>query len=76
MGKILNTIGRFVKRAVTKDGAGLLALRDELGKWDLVAAGALAIRLILAVVIIWIAGKTGITVEQILSIMNELGGLQ
>lgn len=70
--KILGFIGNIVKRAVTGEGKSLLGVKNSSNEYDLIAAGALAVRVLIAVFIIWISKVMGIPYEQIIEATNQL----
>lgn len=72
--KILKILSKIVRRAITRDGGNLLTLTNEVGKWDLIAAGALAVRVALAVLILYVAKLTGFSTAEIIDLVTQLGG--
>lgn len=73
MGKVIGFLGRAVKRAVTGEGKNLLGIKNTDSQYDLVSAGALAIRVGLAVLVLYIAKISGFTVDQILEVVKQFG---
>jgi hypothetical protein len=62
IGKIIKTLGKTAKRALTNDGGGVLTVTNESGQFDMHAAGAIILRLLATIL-------TGLAIYY----MNELG---
>tara|TARA_Y100001935_G_scaffold253785_1_gene260936 strand:- start:151833 stop:152057 length:225 start_codon:yes stop_codon:yes gene_type:complete len=69
---ILRFFLNALKRALTKDGGGVIKLRNESNELDLVAVGAAVIRVLIGALVVILAAKLGVTDQQLIEVIQQL----
>lgn len=75
MGKLLKTLGKGIVRAFTRDGGGLIKIKDELESVDNVYAVAFALRTLITFVLLYlIATWLGVDPAEFLQAFKDFSG--